>query len=109
MAVNVVPYFPSDGEAEARRGLSAMVMGLVGSEILKIAAEVRAQQAEGNPLVNLTVGDFSSTEFRIPEQLEAAIATALAEGQTNYPPSDGLLELRKAVLAFVAREQGLKY
>lgn len=109
MALDVAPYLPTDGEAEARRGLSAMVMGLVGSEILKIAAEVRVQQAEGRKIVNLTVGDFSSVEFRIPEPLEAAIGQALASGQTNYPPSDGLPELRKAVLAFVAREQGLKY
>lgn len=109
MALDVGPYLPSDGEAEARRGLSEMVMGLVGSEILKIAAEVRAQQAEGRKIVNLTVGDFSSSEFRIPEALETAIAEALAGGQTNYPPSDGLPELRKAVLAFVARVQGLQY
>ncbi|MEQ1506841.1 MAG: aminotransferase class I/II-fold pyridoxal phosphate-dependent enzyme, partial [Myxococcota bacterium] len=103
------PYLPTNGEAEARRGLSAMAMGLVGSEILKIAAEVRVMQAEGHKIVNLTVGDFSPTEFRIPAKLESGIAAALAEGQTNYPPSDGLLELRKAVVAFLDRVQGIRY
>ena len=46
-------------------------------------------------MANLTVGDFSPTEFRIPKRLETLIAEALASGQTNYPPSDGTLELRR--------------
>jgi aspartate aminotransferase len=108
-ALEVSRYFPTDGESEARRGLSAMVMGLVGSEILKIAAEIRTMQAEGRQIVNLTVGDFSPAEFRIPTELEEGIRQALSEGQTNYPPSDGLPELRKAVANHVAREQGLRY
>lgn len=108
--VEVAPHLgPLTGEPNAARALSSMAMGLVGSEILKIAAEIRARQAEGHPIVNLTVGDFSPTEFRIPEQLEAGIRTALADGHTNYPPSDGLPELRKAVVAFIARVQGLAY
>ncbi len=97
------------GEADAQRGLSRMALGLVGSEILKIAAEIRALQAEGQPIVNLTVGDFSASEFRIPNKLEAGIVAALAEGHTNYPPSDGLPELREAVSSFLAREQGIRY
>jgi aspartate aminotransferase len=108
-ALEISRYLPSDGEGEARRGLSAMVMGLVGSEILKIAAEIRTMQAEGRQIVNLTVGDFSPAEFRIPTELEEGIRQALSEGQTNYPPSDGLPELRKAVANYVAREQGLRY
>jgi aspartate aminotransferase len=108
-ALEVSRYFPTDGESEARRGLSAMVMGLVGSEILKIAAEIRTMQAEGRQIVNLTVGDFSPAEFRIPTELEEGIRQALSEGQTNYPPSDGLPELRKAVVSYVARTQGLRY
>jgi aspartate aminotransferase len=109
MALDIGPYLPTDGETEARRGLSTMVMGLVGSEILKIAAEIRAQVAEGRKVVNLTVGDFSPSEFRIPAKLEQGVRDALAEGQTNYPPSDGIPELRRAVAAFLARQQGLSY
>src|SRR6185503_9221682 len=102
-------YFP-DIEADPalrRRHLSAIAHGLVGSEILKIAAEIRALQRAGAAICNLTVGDFSSTEFRIPPELEEAIDKALSSGQTNYPPSDGVLDLRKAVLAFYERELGL--
>ena len=92
-----------------RDGLGAMVSDLIGSEILKIAGEVRALERAGRPVCNLTVGDFAPREFRIPAPLEKAIAQALADGQTNYPPSDGILALREAVQAFYARALRLSY
>jgi aspartate aminotransferase len=107
--VDVKEYLPRDGDSLARRSLSAMALGIVGSEILKIAADVRGMIAEGRSVVNLTVGDFSPSEFRIPPRLERGIREALEQGQTNYPPSDGLIELRRAVVRFVARTQGLDY
>ena len=85
-----LPLAPS---ASPNQGLGQMVSTLVGSEILRIAGEVRALQEKGRPVLNLTVGDFAPREFRIPRPLEEAIARALAAGQTNYPPSDGLAEL----------------
>ena len=45
--------------------LSRLAQGLTGSEVLKIAGEVRALMAAGRSVANLTVGDFSPTEFRI--------------------------------------------
>jgi aspartate aminotransferase len=86
--------------ADPRRGLGGMARGLVGSEILKIAAEIRAAQAGGKKIANFTVGDFSSKEFPIPDKLRDGILRALAAGETNYPPSDGVLRLREAVRAF---------
>jgi aspartate aminotransferase len=86
-----------------------MAGGLVGSEILKIAADIRAAVAAGEPVTNLTVGDFSPKEFRIPEALEKAIARAYADGETNYPPSDGVPQLRDAVARLYAEELGLAY
>src|SRR5260221_13263041 len=92
-----------------RQGLGAMASGLIGSEILKIAGDVRAMKRSGKPMCDLTVGDFSPREFRIPRILEEGIAAALAAGQTNYPPSDGILELRQAVQALYARALHLEY
>src|SRR5437868_4808314 len=83
-----------------RRGLSPMAQGLVGSEILKISGEIRAAQRAGAQLCNLTVGDFASSQFPIPKELKQAIDGALARGETNYPPADGVLALRTAVQAF---------
>src|SRR5258708_21547683 len=89
--------------------ISAMATGLVGSEILRIAGEIRALVAAGQPVCDLTVGDFSSRQFPIPERLSAAICDALRRGETNYPPSNGVAELRGAVGRFYARELGLLY
>src|SRR4051812_8285287 len=85
---------------------SKLAGSLVGSEILKIAADVRALAAGGRDICNLTVGDFSPAEFRIPERLEQGIVEALRRGETNYPPSDGIVALREAVRGLYTRELG---
>lgn len=89
--------------------VSSMAEGLVGSEILKIAADIRGMVAAGKQICNLTVGDFSPAEFRIPRFLEDAVVEALRAGETNYPPSDGVLDLRKEIQALYARWLGLDY
>ncbi len=91
------------------RSLSSLAQGLIGSEVLKIASEVRALVASGRSVTNLTVGDFSPSEFRIPHLLESLIAENLVAGQTNYPPSDGTLELRRSVLDYYREALGLTY
>jgi aspartate aminotransferase len=85
---------------------STLAGSLVGSEILKIAADVRALAADGRDICNLTVGDFSPSEFRIPERVERGIVEALQRGETNYPPSDGIPALREAVRSLYTRELG---
>ncbi|HVT44553.1 MAG TPA: aminotransferase class I/II-fold pyridoxal phosphate-dependent enzyme [Thermoanaerobaculia bacterium] len=104
-------YFPrpEDLASEEVRGLSSIARGLVGSEILKIAAEIRDLKGSGRTVCNLTVGDFSPSEFRIPPELERGINDALASGATNYPPADGLPELRNEVVRLYERELGLAY
>ena len=85
---------------DPRRGLGGMARGLVGSEILRIASEIRAATMAGQKIANFTVGDFASREFPIPDRLREGTARALAAGETNYPPSDGVLRLREAVREF---------
>src|SRR3954464_8972130 len=77
------------------RSLSQLALGLTGSEILKISGEIRVLAEAGHDICNLTVGDFSPKEFRIPQVLEGLINEAFAKGETNYPPSDGTKELRQ--------------
>jgi aspartate aminotransferase len=89
--------------------VGSMVRGLVGSEILRIAGEIRELVAKGQKVCNLTVGDFNPKEFPIPDGLRDQIAAALQGGETNYPPSDGVLDLRQAVQRFYERSLGLKY
>src|SRR4051812_20280146 len=63
--------------------VSGMAAGLVGSEILKIASEIRVLTAGGRAVCNLTVGDFDPREFPIPERLAQAVEAALRHGETN--------------------------
>lgn len=98
-----------DLHSTTRDDLSTLAKGVVGSEILKIAGEVRALKAKGATVCNLTVGDFDPSCFPIPSELMEGTRKALAEGHTNYPPSDGVLPLREAVVAFYKRELGLEY
>jgi aspartate aminotransferase len=89
--------------------LSNLARGVVGSEILKIAAQIRALKAAGAEVCNLTVGDFDPAQFPIPQKLLAGVQKALNDGHTNYPPSDGVLALREAVARFYARGLDLAY
>ena len=80
--------------------LAAFARELAGSMILAIGAEVRALAASGKPICNLTVGDFNPTEFTIPKSLLDGVTAALEAGHTNYPPSDGVEPLRRAISEF---------
>lgn len=89
--------------------ISTPVGTLEGSAILKIAGEIRQRVAAGEKICNLTVGDFDPRQFRIPASLEQGITQALARGETNYPPGNGLPALREAVVAYYERSLGLRY
>ncbi len=103
MAHDLRSHFTSDSD------VSALAAGVVGSEILKIAHQIRLLKAEGKQICNLTVGDFDPAYFPIPASLLEGTRRALEAGHTNYPPSDGVLPLREAVVRFYERELGLIY
>ena len=106
LQLNDIVRSAADGKADR---VSAMAKGLIGSEILKIAAQVREKIAAGIDVCNFTVGDFSPAQFRVPDELAGAVTRAIADGQTNYPPSTGVLELRNAVLGLYRRRLGLDF
>jgi len=105
--VDVGPLYSAVPDPDA--GLSSLARGIIGSEILKISAQIRALKAKGAVLCNLTVGDFDPAYFPIPNELLEGTRAALAAGHTNYPPSDGVLALREAVVRLYERELGLKF
>ncbi len=82
---------------------------LVGSEIIKLAGEIRAMQAEGAEIYNMTIGDFNPQLFPIPEGLLNGIMKSYQAGETNYPPSNGIPELRSSVSKFIEKRLGLTY
>lgn len=91
------------------RTVSEMAETLVGSEIIKLAGEINEKIKKGEKIYNLTIGDFDPTIFPIPHELEDEIIKAYKDKQTNYPPANGMLELRKEVSNFLNERGGLRY
>jgi aspartate aminotransferase len=89
--------------------LSSLAQNLRGSAILQIAGEVRALIDAGQPVANLTIGDFDPRQFPIPRELENRVVDALRAGETNYPPGIGVESLRKAIRQFYRDRAGLDF
>ena len=49
--------------------VSEMAENLVGSEIIKLAGEVKEKIKQGEKIYNLTIGDFNPEFFPIPTEL----------------------------------------
>lgn len=86
-----------------------MAENLIGSEIIKLGGEIRELIAKGNKIYNFTIGDFDPKVFPIPTALKEGIIAAYQAEMTNYPPANGLVELRKAVVNTIKTYQGLDY
>lgn len=89
--------------------VSQMAETLIGSEILKLAAEINAKIKSGEKVYNMTVGDFNPKIFPIPELLKDEIITAYNDDETNYPPASGISELVISVSQFLSKYEGLEY
>ncbi|MET3732608.1 pyridoxal phosphate-dependent aminotransferase [Moheibacter stercoris] len=88
---------------------SQLSENLKGSEIIKIAGEVRALQAKGEKIYNLTIGDFDSKIFPIPETLKELIVKHYQNDSTNYPAGNGEVILRQNVSKFLEKKMGISY
>ena len=86
-----------------------MAETLIGSEIIRLAGEINEKIKHGEKIHNLTIGDFDPKIFPIPEELELEIINSYIAKQTNYPPANGIPELRKTVSEFLSEREGLNY
>jgi aspartate aminotransferase len=89
--------------------VSKLAENIIGSEIIKLAAEVNEKLKRGEQIFNLTIGDFNPHEFPIPSELKDYILQEYQDDQTNYPAADGMLELRQAVSFLLKNRGGLEY
>jgi aspartate aminotransferase len=89
--------------------LSKLAETLIGSEIVKLGADIKEKIKQGDKIYNFTIGDFDSSIFPIPKELEDAIIAAYQTHHTTYPPAEGISELRESVASFIQRRQGLTF
>ena len=89
--------------------VSEMAETLIGSEIIKLAAEINEKIRKGEKIYNYTIGDFDPAIFPIPAELNDAIIKAYKEHQTNYPAANGMIELRKAAAEFLMEKQNQSF
>ncbi len=89
--------------------LSQLAESLIGSEIVKLGNEISKRVQLGEKIYNYTIGDFDPEIFPIPARLEELIIEAYRQKCTNYPPADGLLELRTAVSKFMEHYGAVSY
>jgi len=89
--------------------LSQLAETLIGSEIVKLGNEINERIRQGEKIYNYTIGDFDPKVFPIPALLEDLIVESYRNHFTNYPPADGVLDLRQAVGQFLKEWEGLDY
>ena len=89
--------------------LSHLAETLIGSEIVKLGNAISERIRNGEKIYNYTIGDFNPNIFPIPNELENLIIQSYQQHHTNYPPGDGVLELRKAVSSFLKEWEDLSY
>ena len=88
---------------------SEMAETLIASEIVRLGATIKEKIKEGEHIYNYTIGDFDSSQFPIPVQLQEEIINAYKERHTTYPAAEGELELRRSVADFIERYEGISY
>ena len=85
---------------------SAALARVKPSATLAVTARARELKREGRDVIGLGAGE---PDFDTPENIKEAAIAAIRRGETKYTDVDGLPELKAAVAAKFARENGLTY
>ena len=86
--------------------LAPRVQRIKPSPSMVARERVRQLQAEGRDVIDLTAGE---PDLDTPKHIRDAAAAALEAGETRYTPVNGTPALRKAIIAKLARENGVRY
>ncbi|WP_422029366.1 pyridoxal phosphate-dependent aminotransferase [Roseovarius sp.] len=86
--------------------LSATLARVKPSPTMAITALSQEMKAAGKDVISLSAGE---PDFPTPENIRAAGIRAIEEGKTRYTAPDGIIELKEAVCAKFARDNGLEY
>ena len=89
--------------------VSNMANDLVGSEIIRLAAQINEKIKNGQSIYNLTIGDFNPEIFPIPERFKELIIDSYKKGYTNYPQANGMEVLREAISQHLNKNAKVDY
>jgi len=76
------------------------------SATLAVTAKARELKRVGRDVIGLGAGE---PDFDTPDNVKAAAIAAIQRGETKYTDADGMPELKAAIVAKFARENGLTY
>jgi aspartate aminotransferase len=76
------------------------------SPTIAVTAKAAQLKAEGRDVIGLGAGE---PDFDTPQNIKDAAKRAIDEGRTKYTAVDGIPELKAAICAKFARENGLSY
>jgi aspartate aminotransferase len=76
------------------------------SPTIGVSAKARALKAAGRDVIALSAGE---PDFDTPDNIKDAAIRAIQAGKTKYTDPDGMPELKAALCAKFARENGLTY
>ena len=76
------------------------------SATIGVSAKARALKAAGRNVIALSAGE---PDFDTPDNIKEAAIAAIRDGKTKYTDPDGMPELKAAICAKFARENGLTY
>ena len=85
---------------------SAALARVKPSATLAADAKARELKAQGRDVISLAAGE---PDFDTPENVKEAAIKAIRDGKTKYTNVDGIPELKEAIVAKFARENGLTY
>ena len=76
------------------------------SPTIAVTTKAAELKAEWRDVIGLGAGE---PDFDTPQNIKDAAKAAIDAGKTKYTPVDGIPELKKAICAKFARENGLTY
>lgn len=85
---------------------SASLARVKPSATLAVTAQARELKRQGRDVIGLGAGE---PDFDTPDNIKAAAIEAINRGETKYTDADGMPELKAAIVAKFARENGLTY
>ena len=86
--------------------LTERIGRITPSATLAMTAKAAELRAVGKPVINLSVGE---PDFPTPKNIRLAGQRAIEEGHTRYTPGGGTMELKKAVVKKLSRDNNLHY